>query len=342
MNRDFRFLALVYLVLISGFNPHRAQAGIVLQGGGATFPYPLYAKWFAAFSQIDKEVDFNYQRVGSGEGQRLITNQFIDFGASDAPMSSEALANAPGTILHVPTVGGATIVIFNLPQIRNLRLDGPTLAAIYLGKITQWNDPAIVAQNPQIKLPDEEITTVHRSDDSGTTYIFTSFLTSASPEWKLKVGRSVSVTWLNGVGLRGSDALTSYVKHTPGAIGYVELAYAAEDDLPHASIKNSAGNYVQASTESIAAALSASSIPDDFRLSLVNAPGPESYPIAGVTWLLVFKNPGNPTKTAKLVAFLKWAETEGQKMASDLDFAPLPETVTQRVLTEINTISARN
>ena len=340
MNSDFRFLILVYLVLVSAFNPHRAEAGVVLQGGGATFPYPLYAKWFAAFSEIDRDVDFNYQRVGSGEGQRLIANQFIDFGASDAPMSSEALANAPGKILHIPTVGGADVIIFNLHNVKELKLDGPTLAAIYLGKITQWKDPAISQQNPDIKLPDEQITVVHRSDGSGTSYILSDYLCTVSPEWKLKVGRYLSVNWPTGVGLTGNDAVAAYVKNTPGAIGFVELLYAIQTQLTYAAMRNAAGNYIKASTASITAALSTASIPDDFRLSMVNAPGADAYPIAGVTWILVYEHPQDAVKATKLAAFLTWAETEGQKMASELNFAPLPEKVQSKVLTQIRLISS--
>ena len=339
MNGDSRFLLLVYLVLVSAFNADRADAGVVLQGGGATFPYPLYAKWFAAFSEIDRDVDFNYQRVGSGEGQRLIANQFIDFGASDAPMSGEALANAPGKILHIPTVGGADVIIFNLHNVKELKLDGPTLAAIYLGKITQWKDPAISQQNPDVKLPDEQITVVHRSDASGTSYIFSDYLCTVSPEWKLKVGRYLSFNWPTGVGLTGNEAVAAYVKNTPGAIGFVELVYAIQTQLTYVAMRNAAGNYIKASADSITAALSAASIPDDFRLSMVNAPGPDAYPIAGVTWLLVYQRPSDRLKAKKLAAFLIWAETEGQKMARDLNFAPLPENVRSRILTEINSIA---
>ena len=340
MNCDFRFLVLVYLVLVSAFNAHRAEAGVVLQGGGATFPYPLYAKWFAAFSEIDKGVDFNYQRVGSGEGQRLITNQLIDFGASDAPMSSAALANAPGKILHIPTVGGADVTIFNLHNVKELQLDGPTLAAIYLGKITQWKDPAITQQNPGIKLPDEPITVVHRSDGSGTSYIFTDYLRTVSSEWQLKVGRYLSVNWPTGLGLSGSDAVAAYVKNTPGAIGFVELLYAIQNQLAYASIKNAAGNYIKASPDSITAALTSTAMPDDFRISIVNASGANSYPIAGVTWILVYELPQDAVKAKELVAFLTWAETEGQKMVRELNFAPLPENVQSRILTEIKSISS--
>ena len=333
-------LVLVYLVLVSAFNAHRAEAGVVLKGGGATFPYPLYAKWFAAFSEIDKGVDFNYQRVGSGEGQRMITAQLIDFGASDAPMSSEALASAPGKILHTPTVGGADVIIFNLHNVKELKLDGPTLAAIYLGKITQWKGPAISQQNPDVKLPDEPITVVQRSDGSGTNYVLSDYLCTVSPEWKLKVGRYLSVSWPTGVGLAGSDAVAAYVKNTPGAIGFVELVYAIQTQVTYAAMRNAAGNYVKASADSITGALSTAGIPDDFRLSTVNAPGVDAYPIAGVTWILVYEHPEDAVKATKLAAFLTWAETEGQKMARELNFAPLPENLRSKVLAQIRLIAS--
>ena len=334
----FKFFVIPILFGLQVFGASSVAAQIVLNGAGATFPFPLYEKWFTAFSELDPTVQFNYQKVGSGEGQKLIANKLIDFGASDAPMSSEAMANAQGKILHVPTVGGADVIIFNLYHVHELRLDGPTLAAIYLGKISQWNDPAVAQQNPGVKLPDEEITVAHRSDASGTSYIFTDYLCALSPEWKLKVGRYLLVNWPIGVGLVNNDAVANYVKNTPGAIGFVELLYAIKNQLNYASIKNSAGNFIKASTDSITAALSTATVPDDLRLSIVNAPGPASYPIAGVTWLLVYENPQDAAKTEKLVAFLKWAETEGQKMAQDLNFAPLPENVKNRVLTEIETI----
>ncbi|MBV9875677.1 MAG: phosphate ABC transporter substrate-binding protein PstS [Verrucomicrobia bacterium] len=320
-------------------NGHTARAEVVLNGGGATFPYPLYDKWFAAFAKLDPTVRFSYRKVGSGEGQKLITSQAIDFGASDAPMSGEALANAPGKILHVPTVGGADVIIFNLHNVNELQLDGPTLAAIYLGKITRWKDSAIAQQNPDVKIPDEEITVVHRSDGSGTSYIFTDYLRSVSPEWKLKVGRYLSVNWPIGAGLTGSEAVAAYVKNTPGAIGFVELLYAIQNQLTYASIKNPAGNYIKASTDSITAAISAVTVPDDFRISVVNAPAPDAYPIAGVTWLLVYENAQDAIKAKKLAAFLTWAETEGQKMARELNFAPLPENVQSRVLSAIHSIA---
>ena len=319
----------------------QGQVTVTLNGAGATFPAPLYARWFDAYRKLDPELQFRFDGVGSGRGQQLLLAQAVDFAATDAPMSNEAMANAPGAILHVPTVGGADVITFNLHGVTDLRLDGPTLAAIYLGQITHWNDPAITAQNPGVRMPEEDITVVHRSDSSGTSYIFTDYLCAVSPKWKLKVGRYLSVNWPIGVGLNGNGAISAYIKKTPGAIGYVELLYAIENQLTYARIKNSSGAYIKASTESITAALATETIPADFRLSLVNAPGASSYPIAGVTWLLIYRNALDPAKTRKLVAFLKWAETEGQKMARDMNFARLPENVRTRILKEIDTISPR-
>jgi phosphate transport system substrate-binding protein len=257
-------------------------------------------------------------------------------------MSNESLANAPGKILHVPTVGGADVITFNLHGVTDLRLDGPTLAAIYLSEIVHWNDPAIARQNPGINLPDEDISVVYRSDSSGTSYIFTDYLCAVSPKWKLKVGRYLSVNWPIGVGMAGNANVSAYIKKTPGAIGYVELLYAIQNQLTYAKIKNAAGSYIKATPDSVTAALSTAKIPADFRLSMVNAPGPASYPIAGVTWLLIYQNPAQADKAQKLVAFLRWAETDGQKMARDLDFAPLPESVRSRVLSAIQTVSPRD
>jgi phosphate transport system substrate-binding protein len=341
VNPRFPFLRIAVraLLVLQLLDAGAAAAQVVLKGAGATFPSPLYAKWFAAYNKIDPTVRFDYQGVGSGDGQKLILEQAVDFAATDAPMSNEALANAPGKILHVPTVGGADVITYNVHGVTELRLDGPTLAAIYLGQITHWNDASIAQQNPAIKLPDEDITVVYRSDSSGTSYIFTDYLCAVSPKWKLKVGRYLSVSWPTGVGLKGNEGVSTYIKKTPGAIGYVELLYAIQNQLTYAKIKNAAGSYIGASTDSITAALATTTIPADFRLSMVNAPGAASYPIAGVTWLLVYQNPLDATKAKKLVAFLKWAETDGQKMARDLNFAPLPGSLRSRILTEIETVS---
>ena len=315
---------------------------VVLRGAGSTFPAPLYEKWFADYNQLDPSVQFKYQGVGSGRGQSLLEAQAVDFGASDAPMTYEALASAPGTILHVPTVGGADVITFNLHEVKELRLDGETLAAIYLGKITQWNDPAIARLNPGTRLPDEDITVVHRSDASGTTYIFTDYLGRVSAEWKLKVGRYLSVNWPTGVGVVGSSGVSGYVKKTPGAIGYVELLYALQDHLSQAAIRNASGAYIKATTASVGAALSAAAIPEDLRLSAVDQQGASAYPISGVTWLLVYQHGDDAATKQKLMAFLKWALTDGQKTAKELNYAPLPDRLRSRVLAEINEISAHS
>jgi phosphate transport system substrate-binding protein len=317
----------------------RAAAQLVVNGGGATSAVSLLKQWFLDFSKVDPSAHFNYQAVGSGKGQKLIADQLADFAVSDAPMSNEALANAPGKILHVPIVGAANVIIFNLHGVKELRLDGPTLAAIYLGKITEWNDPAIVRQNPGVKMPEVRITVAHRSDGSGSTYILTDYLCDLSPEWKSKVGRYMSVNWPVGVGFAGNGAMSSYVQKTPGAIGYVDLIFAIQNQLTQASMKNAAGVYTKASTESITAAINTAKVPDDMRLSIVNAPGAGSYPIAGVIWVLVYEKPQDVARSEKLAAFLKWADTDGQKTARELNFAPLPDNLRRRVLGVIGSIA---
>jgi phosphate transport system substrate-binding protein len=326
------------ILILAGFAA-MARAQITIDGAGATFPGPLYSKWFEAYRKIDPSVRFNYQAIGSGGGQRQITEQTVDFGASDAPMSHEALAQAPGKLLHIPTVAGAVVITYNLHGVEDLRLDGVAIADIFLGRITQWDAPEIAAQNPGIKLPDEEISVVHRTDSSGTNYIFTDYLSTVSPEWKLKVGRYASVRWLAGLGSNGSEGITREIRQTPGSIGYVELSYALENKMPFALIKNPEGAYVKASLESITTALSTATIPEDLRLSIVNAPGANSYPIAGVTWLLVYQKPKDAAKGRKLAEFLRWAETEGEKLAASMDYAPLPENVRKHVLDQIDSIA---
>jgi phosphate transport system substrate-binding protein len=333
MRRSFLSVILILVAFAAG-----ARAQLTIEGAGATFPSPLYSKWFEAYRSIDPSVRFNYQAVGSGEGQRRITEQTVDFGASDAPMSHEALAQAPGKLLHIPTVAGAVVITYNLHGIDDLKLDGAAIAGIFLGRITQWDAPEIAAQNPGVKLPDEEISVVHRTDSSGTNYIFTDYLSTVSADWKLKVGRYASVRWLAGLGSNGSEGVTREIRQTPGSIGYVELSYALQNKMPFARIKNAEGAYIKASLDSIIAALATAAIPQDLRLSIVNAPGASSYPIAGVTWLLVRQKPNEPVKGRKLAEFLRWAETEGEKMARSLDYAPLPENVRSRVLAEIDSI----
>lgn len=315
-----------------------AFAQLTINGAGATFPYPIYSKWFDQYAKVDPAVRFNYQSIGSGGGIKQISGQTVDFGASDAPMSEEELGKAPGKLLHIPTVAGAVVVAYNLPGSPALQLDGPTLAAIFMGKVAKWNDPAIAALNAGVKLPDTDIVVVHRSDGSGTSFIFTSYLAAVSAEWKEKVGADKSVKWPAGLGAKGNEGVTGQVKQSPGSIGYVELAYARQNNLPFASLKNSNGEFVAASPASVTAALAAAQVPEDFRFSLVNVAGPGAYPLAGATWLLVYEQSKDAAKGAKMVEFLKWAMGDGQKLAEALDYAPLPAALQKRVLERVSQI----
>ena len=315
-----------------------ASAQLLINGAGATFPYPIYSKWFDEYAQVDPSVRFNYQSIGSGGGQKQILAQTVDFGASDGPMSDENLAKAPGKILHIPTVAGADVLTYNLPGSPKLKFDGPTIVDIFMGKIAKWNDPKIQAQNSGEKLPDTEIVVVHRSDGSGTTYIWVDYLSSVSKEWETKVGRGTSVQWPAGLGGKGNEGVAGQVKQLPGTVGYVELAYAKQNKLPYADVKNAAGKYITPSIQSITEALGAAKIPDDFRFSMVNPPGEKAYPIAGATWLLVYEQQKDATKGKKLVEFLNWAITQGEGMTSALDYAALPENLQKRVLERIKTI----
>ena len=318
--------------------PLGASAQMLINGAGATFPYPIYSKWFDEYARVDPSVRFNYQSIGSGGGQKQILEQTVDFGASDGPMSDANLAKAPGKILHIPTVAGADVITYNLPGNPALHLDGATIADIFLGKITKWNYPRIAGPNPSLKLPDTDVVVVHRSDGSGTTYIFVDYLSSVSRQWEAKVGRGTSVKWPTGLGAKGNEGVTGQVKQLPGAIGYVELAYAVQNQLPYASVQNTAGNYIAPSLESVTAALASAKIPDDFRFSMVNPPGAQAYPIAGATWLLVYQQQKDAVKGRKLVEFLHWAITQGEKMAETLNYAPLPENVQARVLERIKEV----
>ena len=324
-------------VLLAGISA-TASAQMLINGAGATFPYPIYSKWFDEYVKVDPSVRFNYQSIGSGGGQKQILAQTVDFGASDGPMSDENLAKAPGKLLHIPTVAGADVVAYNLPGSPALKLDGDAIAGIFLGQIKKWNDPKITALNPGVTLPDQDIVVVHRSDGSGTTYIFTDYLSKISPEWKTKAGANTSVNWPTGIGGKGNEGVAGQIKQTPGALGYVELIYAVQNKMPYADVKNSAGNFIKPSLESVTAALASADIPDDFRFSMTNSPGKDAYPIAGATWLLVYQQQKDATKGKKLVEFLKWAAKDGEKMATDLQYAPLPENVQERVLKRIDEI----
>ena len=315
-----------------------AHAQMLINGAGATFPYPIYSKWFDEYAKVDPSVRFNYQSIGSGGGQKQITARTVDFGASDGPMSDENLAKAPGKILHIPTVAGADVITYNLPGDPKLKLNSDAIVNIFLGNITKWNDPKIAALNPDVTLPDLPVVVVHRSDGSGTTFIFTDYLSSTSPVWEDSVGKGTSVKWPVGLGGKGNEGVAGQVKQLSGAVGYVELIYAKQNQMPYADVKNAAGNFITPSLESVTAALATAKIPDDFRFSMVNAPGDKAYPIAGTTWLLVYQQQKDAAKGKKLVEFLNWALIHGEGMASSLDYASLPDDVQQRVLERIKTI----
>ena len=315
-----------------------AFAQLTMTGAGATFPYPIYSKWFAAYAKVDPSVRFNYQSIGSGGGQKQIIAQTVDFGATDGPMTDLTLSRAPGKILHIPTVAGAVALTYNLPGNPILKLDGPSVAGIFLGAITKWNDPAIASQNPNVSLPASDILVVHRSDGSGTSYIFTDYLSKISPEWKSRAGANTAVRWPVGLGAKGNEGVSGQIEQTPDTFGYVELVYAIQNNMPVAELKNASGNYISPSTESVGAALASVQIPDDFRFSMTDASGPGAYPISGVTWLLIYQKQENPEKGRKLVEFLRWALTQGEDMARPLDYAPLPPDLSARVLKLVSQI----
>jgi phosphate transport system substrate-binding protein len=317
----------------------QVNAQTLINGAGSTFDYPAFTKWFEAYGQVDSTVRFNYQSIGSGGGIKNLINQTVDFGASDAPMKDADLATAPGKILHLPIVAGGVAIIYNLPGDPKLKLDGDTLAGIYLGNITKWNDPKIAALNPDVNLPDTGIIPVHRADGSGTSFIFTDYLSSVNPAWADTVGKGASVKWPAGIGLaaKGSEGVAGQVKQLSGGIGYAELAYANQNKISYADIKNSSGKFISPAPDSVSAALATAKIPDDFRFSMVNAPGENAYPIAGPSWVLIYQKQKSE-RGKKLVAFLKWAITDGQKISPSLDYAPLPAEVQQRELNLLNTI----
>ncbi len=313
--------------------------GVALTGAGATFPNPIYSKWFDAYAR-ETGVRINYQSIGSGGGIRQFTEGTVDFGATDGPMTDQQIAAVQGKVLHVPTVLGAVVATYNLPALGRtaLRFDGPTLAAIFLGGITRWNDQRIARLNPGVTLPAEDILVVHRSDGSGTTYVFTDFLSKVSPEWKRRVGQATSVEWPVGLGGKGNEGVTQQVKQSEGSIGYVELIYAQSNDLPVAEIRNAAGAFITPTLKAVSAAAESASFPPDtdFRVSITNAAGPEAYPIASFTWLLIHTGDRRTPKDEAIRAFLAWMLEPGpQRMAADLHYAPLPvkliELVTQRL-----------
>jgi phosphate transport system substrate-binding protein len=304
-----------------------AAQKVQINGAGATFPNPIYSKWFDEYHKAHPEAAINYQSIGSGGGIRQITNGTVFFGATDGPMTNDQLTAAPGRILHFPTVLGAVVPVYNIPTVKaELKFSGQVLADIFLGRITKWNDPAIARLNAGVTLPGSDITVVHRSDGSGTTYIWVDFLSKTSPEFKGKVGVNTSVNWPAGVGGKGNEGVSGLVTQTPGAIGYVELIYALQSKSTYGTVQNMSGEFVKASVESVtaAAAAAARQMPADFRVSITNAPGTGVYPISSFTWLLLYENPKDKNQSKIMVDFVKWALTDGQKFAPDLGYAPLP------------------
>jgi phosphate transport system substrate-binding protein len=321
----------------------RASAQLLMNGAGATFPYPLYSKWFDEYAKVDPGARFNYQSIGSGGGIRQITERTVDFGASDGPMTDEQLRKAPAELFHIPMVLGAVVATYNLPGSPRLRFTPELLADIFLGNVTRWNDDRVKAVNPEAALSDQPIIVVHRSDGSGTSYIWTDYLSKVSKAWERRVGRGTSVKWPVGLGGKGNEGVAGQVKSMPGALGYVELAYAVTNKLPAAALRNAAGKFLQPSIPSTtaAAAGAAPRLPADFRVSLTNAPGNDAYPVASFTWLLVYREQPEEAKGRALVRFLWWATHEGQRYASDLLYAPLPAPVVKQIEGKIGQITYR-
>ena len=336
-----RLLLLATILVALGGIFAAAHADLLINGAGATFPYPIYSKWFDVYAKENPGVRFNYQSIGSGGGIRMLSNRTVDVGASDAPLTDEQLSNAPGKILHFPSVMGAVVVAYNLPGLTStLKLTGPLVADIFAGKITKWDDDKIKAVNPGVTIPSTDIVTCHRSDGSGTSYIFTDYLSKVSDSWQSDVGKGTSVKWPSGLGGKGNEGVTALVQQTPGGVGYVELIYALTNKIPFATLQNKAGNWVEASLDGVtaAAASMADQIPADFRVSITDAPGPQAYPISSFTYLLVYQKQSDKAEGTAIVNFLKWAITTGQQYAVPLKYAPLPAAVVAREQAQIGTI----
>jgi phosphate transport system substrate-binding protein len=326
---------------IAAGRPSTAGGTQQINGAGATFPNPIYSKWFAEYNTRHPDIRINYQSIGSGGGIQQITNRTVFFGATDGPMNDEQLRAAPGPILHVPTVLGAVVPVYNVPGLSSeLKFTGSVLADIYLGKIKTWNDPAIAKANPGVMLPASDITVVHRSEGSGTTYIFVDYLAKVSPAFRSTVGVNTSVKWPAGVGGKGNEGVAGLVRQTPGSIGYVELIYALHNQIPFGAVQNAAGEFVKASVDSVtsAAAAAATTMPADFRVSITNAQGAAAYPISSFTWLLLYEDPMDKAAGKAMVDFMRWALTDGQQYCADLGYAPLPANVVTLVQAALDTI----
>jgi len=304
-----------------------------LNGAGATFPNPMYQKWFSEYHKTHPEIQFNYQSIGSGGGIRQVLAQTVDFGASDGPMTDQQLSEAKTKILHIPTVLGAVVPAYNIPGVNTeLKFTPEALAGIFLGEITSWNDPAIAKANPGVNLPNQTIIVIHRSDGSGTTYIFTDYLSKVSSGWANGPGKGTSVKWPVGLGGKGNEGVAGMIRQMQGGIGYIELIYAVQNKIDYGLVRNTAGTFIKASLESVtAAAASAKSMPADFRVSITNAPGKDAYPISSFTWLLIPEKSKDAAKGKILANFLNWMVDDGQKMTADLTYAPLPENVAEKV-----------
>jgi phosphate transport system substrate-binding protein len=332
-----KIAAIGVVALVAGLAAQKIQ----IQGAGATFPNPIYQKWIAEYNKLHPNVEINYQSLGSGAGIRQLTNQTVFFGASDGPMTSEQLQAAPARVMHFPTVLGGDVPVYNLPGVTaELKFTGPVLADIFLGKITKWNNAALTKLNPGVNLPASDITVVHRSDASGTTYIWVDFLSKVSPEWKMKAGVATQVNWPTGVGGKGNEGVAGIVTQTPGSLGYVELVYALQNKIAYGSVQNMAGEFTRATVESVTAAAGAAAgkMPADFRVSITNAQGKGVYPISSFTWILLYENPKDKTVAKAMLDFMKWALTDGQKFAGGLGYAPLPAEVVKLEMTALTKI----
>lgn len=336
------------LLLVLGLFSFTLQAATLITGAGATFPYPLYSKWFSDYQKVKPEVQINYQSIGSGGGIRQFLEKTVDFGATDAPMTDEQMKKSAVPVVHIPTVLGAVVVTYNLPGVeKGLKLTPEIVAGIFLGDIKTWNDPKITKLNPTAKLSGN-IISVHRSDGSGTTNIFTDYLSKVSEGWKTKVGTGTAVNWPSGLGGKGNEGVSGLIKQTTGSVGYVELIYAENNKLPYAAIQNKAGKFVEPtvagkdgkpSLKPVSAAAAGAKIPEDFRVSITNADGKDAYPISGFTYLLVYQNLSDPDKGPKLLEFLKWSMKDGQKAAEEMFYAPLPSAVLSKVVAKLGKVT---
>jgi phosphate transport system substrate-binding protein len=334
-----KFLIAGLAVLVPALFASSAMAAETINAAGATFPAPIYQKWFEEYKAAHPEVQINYQSIGSGGGIRQLTEGTVDFGASDAPMTDDQIKAVKIKPLHFPTVMGAVVMTYNLPGVTALKLSAEAIAGMYLGTITKWNDPKIAADNKGVNLPNKDIEIIHRSDGSGTTFIFTDYLSKISPDWKTKVGANASVSWPLGLGGKGNEGVAGLVKQTPNSIGYVELIYAVQNKMEYADVKNAAGKIVHPSFESVsAAAANSKEMPEDFRVSITNAPGAATYPISSFTWMLVPSQIADPAKKKAITDFLAWMLTTGQKDCESMSYAQLPKAVVTKVQAQIKMI----